>query len=275
MQASQQTKPEPATKPATEPAKRAHHAARAASLWLALLLPAIASANSANTPPAWLAQANAYLQSKADAQFPNHHAIATLKRLDPRLRLRDCDGPAFNTPGSGRSTGGRLSVQVQCDAPTAWTVYLPAEIRLQGEVAVLSRSVRRGEPVTEQDVSWQQQDVTAIPDALSRVIDEQPLVGLVGRRNLPAGTVLRPSMLERPLAVRRGERVTIVSSRPGLSIESVGEALADARVGEPIRIRNAGSRRLIQAWAVASGLVSTAPPQQLPASAKVSTRSGR
>ena len=103
------------------------------------------------------------------------------------------------------------------------------------------------------------QTVTSVPDAVERSSGTLNNTDLVARRHLTAGTLLRGSMLERPLAVRRGDRVSIVSTRPGLTIESVGVAQSNARVGDAVQVRNASSQRLVQAWAIARGVVGTTP----------------
>lgn len=256
----------------------------AALVVLSLLttVPTHAGAAGGHQQPAWLNQAVAHLQRSASDHFPSRDVSATLSALDSRLRLQDCAQPVFSAPSNLNSAGGRLSLKVQCSAPSSWTVYLPARIEITAEVAVLARAVRRGEFVGPADIRWQRQDITRTPDALGR---SDPHSGLVSRRNIAAGTVLRANMLERPLAVRRGDRVTIQSARPGLLIESAGEALSDARAGDSVRVRNATSRRLIQAWAIADGLVTTSPPsatdpsaigrQQSPDQAKVSGQVGR
>jgi flagella basal body P-ring formation protein FlgA len=61
--------------------------------------------------------------------------------------------------------------------------------------------------------------------------------------------------LDRPPAIKRGEVVVVVAAVPGIEIRSSGVALADARIGETVRIRHSSSLKVIQARADTPGVV--------------------
>ena len=74
--------------------------------------------------------------------------------------------------------------------------------------------------------------------------------GLVAKRPLRAGTVIRPHMFgpaQMPIIVKRNHGVVIRIERPGFVITAVGTALSDGKAGQSIKVRNVDSQRIIVA----------------------------
>lgn len=51
--------------------------------------------------------------------------------------------------------------------------------------------------------------------------------------------------------------MTIIASQDGISASATGEALANGRAGEVIRVRNLGSQKVIEAQVVEEGVVTS------------------
>ena len=86
----------------------------------------------------------------------------------------------------------------------------------------------------------------------------QPPYGLVTIRTVAADQDVRADMLQSPepaILVRRNEAVTIRIQRPGLTIEAMGLALQEGRAGEPVKVRNVDSSRIIVCKVNADGTV--------------------
>jgi flagellar basal body P-ring formation protein FlgA len=86
----------------------------------------------------------------------------------------------------------------------------------------------------------------------------QPPYGLVTIRTVAADQDIRAEMLQLPepaILVRRNEAVTIRIRRPGLTIEAMGLALQEGRAGEPVKVRNVDSSRIIVCKVNADGTV--------------------
>ena len=62
-------------------------------------------------------------------------------------------------------------------------------------------------------------------------------------------------MVRAAIAVRRGERVSILATTAALQVRMEGEALSDGAIGEIIRVRNLSSRQEIEAQVVGPGQV--------------------
>lgn len=60
-------------------------------------------------------------------------------------------------------------------------------------------------------------------------------------------------------AVARGEWVTLLARSSGIELESRAEALQDAHIGQPVRVRSAGASGSVVARVVARGRVEMAP----------------
>jgi flagella basal body P-ring formation protein FlgA len=85
------------------------------------------------------------------------------------------------------------------------------------------------------------------------------IVGLEVRRRLPAGKPVQDGDLAAPLLIHRNQLVSIVLEIPGLKLRAEGKALADAGQGDSIKVMNTQSKRIIDATAVAAGVVSVNP----------------
>jgi len=82
--------------------------------------------------------------------------------------------------------------------------------------------------------------------------------GLVTRRKLAAGTVIRPGMagpLEPPVVVKRNRNVIIRIDRNGLVVTATGKTMQQGRAGDYIKVRNIDSQRIILAKVNEDGTV--------------------
>ena len=81
------------------------------------------------------------------------------------------------------------------------------------------------------------------------------LEGMRLKRPLEAGAALSAAHVEPKPAVARDEQVTVRVVSGTVTIETVGRALADARVGETIQVKSAGSTEPFSARVVGEGVV--------------------
>lgn len=174
--------------------------------------------------------------------------------LDTRLRLTACPPQrleAFLAPGT--RLAGRMTVGVRCTAAAAWSLYIPVRVRRLGEVVVARRALAKGQILTPDDLALERRDLFALPGA--PLAEPSRAVGQTVRQPLAAGTVLQPTMLVAPRLVRRGDLVTIQAEAGAVNVRASGIALADGAAGDRIRVRNALTKKVIQATVAAAGLV--------------------
>jgi flagella basal body P-ring formation protein FlgA len=126
------------------------------------------------------------------------------------------------------------------------------------EVAILNRSLSRGETVLASDISIERRVRDSLPQDVQGNASE--LVGRVAKRPLGAGSVVRAGDLARPEIVARGDIVTIVYEAPGLMLTLRGRANEAGAQGDLIAVTNPQSKKVLQAQVVAPGKVSVSAP---------------
>jgi flagella basal body P-ring formation protein FlgA len=77
------------------------------------------------------------------------------------------------------------------------------------------------------------------------------LAGRRLKRDLPAGTVLTPAILQPEIVIKRGQQVTVVASVSGIEVRTQGVAMGDASANSRIRVKNLNSAKVVE------GLVDT------------------
>jgi len=157
-------------------------------------------------------------------------------------RLPPCAALAAFLPAATRPWGA-FSVGVRCEAPTAWTVYLKARVRVEADYLVLARAVRGGQILDAADIEPRRGDVAALPADL--LTDPALALGRPARFALAAGRPLQRRMLRVPAAVARNSEVTVVAVGAGFAVSNSGRALNSAAPGERVKVRLSDNRVVV------------------------------
>lgn len=147
---------------------------------------------------------------------------------------------------------GRNGLEISCSSPR-WKQNLAVQLHIYKKVAVLSKPAQSGYKLTDKDITFVRHDIGASSKDFYTNADD--VIGQQLKRSFKIGTLLTTDMLEAPLLVRRNDSVSIVLTRPGITIESKGVALEDGQQGQRIRVRNTRSQKTITATATAKGVV--------------------
>jgi len=138
-----------------------------------------------------------------------------------------------------------------------------ASLRVSGvvlemrEVAVLTRSLDRGETVKDGDLAMERRPRETVPtDAQASA---SAAANEVAQHALAAGTVLRLGDTAPPELVVRGESVTIVYETPSVSLAMRGLANQGGRLGAVVNVVNTASQKVLQATVIGPGRVSVGP----------------
>ncbi|MGI4860346.1 MAG: flagellar basal body P-ring formation chaperone FlgA [Janthinobacterium lividum] len=132
---------------------------------------------------------------------------------------------------------GRAMVGVRCNGERPWTIYLQARIGVIGDYFVAARTLNVGDTIGPQDLEPRHGDLTMLPATL--ITNPSQVVGTVASNAVTAGFPLRSDMVHAALTIRYGQQVRVVARGPGFSVSSEGSALANAAVGQPVRVRTA------------------------------------
>lgn len=111
-------------------------------------------------------------------------------------------------------------------------------------VAVLGRTIQRGETIEAEDVVWIDTPANAPRDALA---DPDALIGKTAKRVLLANTPLRAMDVMDTPSVRRNEPVTLIYEAQGLKLSVRGKALGDAAIGATVKVLNPQSNKVLEA----------------------------
>lgn len=210
-----------------------HAGRRAHVMWLAvacLSLSAVAPAADRQDPAVLQAQAERFLKTQTSG-LPGKVSIEV---GPPRATLPACASLDAFQPAGSRSIG-KTTVGVRCLAPAPWTVYLSAQVRVIGGYAATSQPLPANHVLTSTDITLREGDLGSLPADV--VTNADAMVGYRTVSGLAASAPLRNAMLRPPLAVQQGQTTRLTLNGPGFSVQSDGEALANAGRGERVRVK--------------------------------------
>jgi flagella basal body P-ring formation protein FlgA len=173
------------------------------------------------------------LQARARAAgltWPNREGVRQIVvngpgRIDPLSSIQPTNSTAKGTDSRQRA-----------GAPAA-----PARPEA---LAVLGRTIQRGEAIQAEDVVWIDTPSTAPRDALA---DPEALIGKTAKRVLLANTPLRAMDVMDTPSVRRNEPVTLIYEADGLKLSIRGKALSAAAIGAIVKVLNPKSNKVLEA----------------------------
>ena len=193
---------------------------------------------------------DAFIQSKLDS---NGHYEVTKAVIDPHLQLTACSQALEIFSPSGHIKPGSNTVGVRCTSDKPWTIYSVVGIKAFVEVYVLHQGLKRNELIRMDHLRKEIRDAGMLP--VGYVEQPENALNQQATRNVPAGNILTRSHFSAPTLVKRGERISIQSGKPGFLISMPGIAIMDGIKGQQIPVRNASSQRVIHATVTAPGQV--------------------
>ncbi len=112
-------------------------------------------------------------------------------------------------------------------------------------VPVLRQNVQHGTLITHSDLNY----INIREQAFSKdtIADAQKLIGMTARRMLVAGRPIKQSELVAPLAIERGDLLTLSLKMGTMNITTQVKALQNGAKGDVIRVVNLSSNKTLQA----------------------------
>ena len=193
--------------------------------------------------------AEQYLQTQA-AGLPGKVTVS-IGALDPRMSLAACEAPqAFQQPGA--RAWGKTTVGIRCAAPTAWTVYIQAQVSVVAEYVAAAVPLAQGQAIEAAQLVLMKGDLAALPNGV--VTDMAQAVGRSSTVSLPAGAPLRLDALRSKPVIQQGQLVRVVSSGAGFRVSAEARAIGTAADGQVVQVRTPAGA-IISGVAKAGGLV--------------------
>jgi len=193
------------------------------------------------------AQVRAALKSALSARMPDDPARVVVSDVALPRDFTLPDGPRLTVrlPTRDRLLG-RLSFQLEVIAPPHHATYwATARVEMLANVVVARHTLGRGDVLTPDDLTTAPLPLSNLPAGTVGAADQ--LLGQQVTRRLQPGQPVTEQMVEATPVVFRGDRLTLLVQRPGLTITAVGEAREDGAPDHVIEVINLGSRRTVRA----------------------------
>lgn len=155
-------------------------------------------------------------------------------------------GVRYNAPTN-------VYISIKVDGRLMHKTLVRLRVHQYKEVVVLNRAIPAKTTIGIGDVRLERMDVTRL--GAGYMTDPQRAVGMEVKRVLPAGSVLRTTMIRKPTIIERMAPVKILSRLNGAEIVVDGQAMQDGREGEVIRVKNLVTKKVITARIVDASTV--------------------
>jgi flagellar basal body P-ring formation protein FlgA len=153
--------------------------------------------------------------------------------------------------------GGRglvtVQIHVTADGQDLGTRDIAFRLRYKQRQLVATTQIPEGAALSPENVK-----IETVESDRPEPAGWEPPYGLATTRTVPANAEIRPDMIgpaRSAVVVHRNETVQIRLERPGMVVTAMGTALQEAHAGEPLKVRNADSSRVIMCRVNADGTV--------------------
>ncbi len=220
-------------------------------IFLAALLPLTGQAGGHQSLDSIAAAAVAAVESRLADEDLERQVLAG--RLDRRLKLAACDRELSAVITGDGQLKQRVSVGVRCEGSSPWSLYVPVTIKRFDRVLVSRRALSRGSRLTAEDFVLRRMDISRLGQGYMR--DPARAEGMIVKRPLRTGSIIKGFHLKAPNAIVKGEKVHIRAQSGHFEIRMQGEALENGALGQLISVKNLSSRRTVQGVVAKPGLV--------------------
>lgn len=210
----------------------------------------------------------AELKQELGSRMPAGQSELTLDNADLRLFVPAGAMPAIMIDAlTYDARSGRISAYVSASAGDVTTdrVRITGRVRRMLDMPVFNRLIAPGETITASDV-----ETIAVPsDRLTQsfVVAAAELVGKTPKRSIRPGEPVRPSDIQTPIVIHKGEIVTVVLQSSALLLTAQAKALEDGAQGQAIRVSNTRSGKTLDATVSGPGTVTLSIGLPVPAAA--------
>ncbi|MCS2164713.1 flagellar basal body P-ring formation chaperone FlgA [Scandinavium manionii] len=149
----------------------------------------------------------------------------------PDTQLPQCEQPALTVMGNTRLWGNQ-TVVAQCAAEKK---YIQVMVEATGNYVVAAQSVPRGAVLQPGSVALKRGRLDQLPPRT--MLDINQAQDAVTMRDLAPGQAIQLSMLRQSWRVKAGQKVQVIASGDGFSVNGEGQALNNAAVAQNARVR--------------------------------------
>jgi flagella basal body P-ring formation protein FlgA len=208
------------------------------------LAPMLAAAQASGLEDA--AKLEALAKSQAALQFPKLTGRQRFLAgpIEAHAQSGKCMRPMRPFVPSGQHMKDRITIELRCEDPKPWHLYVPVRIVSTSPVAVAVHAIVAGTMIKESDLRVEEHDVSDLP--LGFLDDPAVAVGLTASRPISGGAYVTNQQLVAPKAVQRGQSVTLLADAGGISVRMAGKALSDGLINQRVRVQNLSSGKIVE-----------------------------
>ncbi|MCU6671063.1 flagellar basal body P-ring formation protein FlgA [Enterobacteriaceae bacterium H4N4] len=155
----------------------------------------------------------------------------TVQVRTPPTMLPSCEMPAFSVLGNSK-LWGNVSVTALCGNEKR---FIQVAVQATGDYVVASQAIPRGGIVQPGSVSLKRGRLDQLPPRT--MLDINQAQNAVSLRDVAPGQPLQLSMLRQSWRIKAGQRVMVIASGEGFSVNGEGKALNNAAVAQNARVR--------------------------------------
>ncbi|POT58721.1 flagellar basal body P-ring formation protein FlgA [Citrobacter amalonaticus] len=156
--------------------------------------------------------------------------VTVTLRTAPNL-LPGCEQPALSVANGGK-LWGNVNVLARCANEKR---YLQVNVQATGNYVVASVPVPQGGTLNAASVTLKRGRLDQLPPRT--VLDINQIQDAVSLRDLAPGQPIQLTLLRQAWRIKAGQRVMVVASGEGFSVNAEGKALNNAAVAQNARVR--------------------------------------
>jgi flagellar basal body P-ring formation protein FlgA len=208
------------------------------------LMPYLACAQISN--PQDTAELEALARSEAALQFPTltDRQRFLVGPIETQVQREKCSRPIRPVVASPQHMKDRVVIELRCQDPKPWHIYVPVRIVGTSAVAVAAHAIVAGTVIKAADLKAEEHDIAQLPPGF--LDDPAIAVGLTASRPIAGGAYLTNQQLVAAKAVQRGQSVTLLADSGGISIRMAGRALSDGLMNQRVRVQNLSSGKIVE-----------------------------
>jgi flagellar basal body P-ring formation protein FlgA len=218
------------------------------------LMPLLAAAQGVSDPQD-TAQLEALAKSEAVLQFPKltERQRFLVGPIETGLHHEKCSRPIRPVVASPQHMKDRVMIELRCQDPKPWHIYVPVRIVGTSPVAVAAHAIIAGTVIKASDLKTEEHDISELP--LGFLDDPSIAIGLTAGRPIAGGAYLTNQQLVAAKAVQRGQSVTLIADLGGMSVRMAGRAMSDGLMNQRVRVQNLSSGKIVEGIARSEQIV--------------------
>jgi flagellar basal body P-ring formation protein FlgA len=177
-------------------------------------------------------------------QTDNEDIRVTVGQLDPRLKLHQCSIPLKAFKQDYEMRQGLSTVRVRCEDMKPWSLFVPVSIKHFKKVATLKHALTRSAILTDDDISMERMNINRLSSGYFDDIEQ--LRGKILTQNIVKGAVLTTHHVKIPMAINRGQKVTLIAKNSVIEVRAEGKAMSKGAIGEIIKVKNMKTKRIVE-----------------------------